>query len=186
MATKAMRELKRKLSGRPSPLAAPAVDALHAHPTGTGAGIIPGTGGWHAAALDIARGTGRHLRALGRAVIAELPLADGRRADLMALCPRGTITIIEVKSCLADFRADGKWEDYRQWCDHFYFAVDRGFPLEHIPDECGLIVADRFDAEALRQPAEHRLAAARRKAVTLRFARCAALRLHGADDPDIW
>ncbi len=148
--------------------------------------LILGTGAWHAAALDIARGASRYLRALGCAVVAELPLADGRRADLMALCPRGGITILEVKSCLADFRADHKWEDYRQWCDHFYFAVDAAFPQEHIPDDCGLIVADRFDAEALREPPEHRLDAARRKAVTLRFARCAAFRLHGADDPDVW
>jgi hypothetical protein len=145
-----------------------------------------GTGAWHAAALDIARGASRYLRALGCAVVAELPLADGRRADLMALCPRGGITILEVKSCLADFRTDHKWEDYRQWCDRFFFAVNGAFPHEHIPEECGLIVADRFDAEALREPPEHRLDAARRKAVILRFARCAAFRLHGADDPDIW
>ena len=147
---------------------------------------LAGTGAWHAAALDIARGTGRYLRALGCAVVAELPLADGRRADLMALDPRGVITILEVKSCLNDFRTDQKWEFYRQWCDRFYFAVDCAFPQEHIPDDCGLIVADRFDAEALREPPEHRLDASRRKAVTLRFARCAAFRLHGADDPDVW
>jgi|EndMetStandDraft_7_1072992.scaffolds.fasta_scaffold101590_1 hypothetical protein len=148
--------------------------------------IIPGTGAWHAAALDIARGTSRFLRALGCAVVAEIPLADGRRADLMALDPRGAITIVEVKSCLNDFRTDHKWEDYRQWCDRFFFAVDCDFPQEHIPGDCGLIVADRFDAEALRDPPQHRLDASRRKAVTLRFARCAAFRLHGADDPDIW
>lgn len=145
-----------------------------------------GTGAWNTAALDIARGTSRYLRALGCAVVAELPLADGRRADLMALDPRGVITILEVKSCLADFRADHKWEYYRHWCDRFYFAVDSAFPQEHIPDDCGLIIADRFDAEALREAPEHRLDAARRKAVTLRFARCAAFRLHGADDPDVW
>jgi hypothetical protein len=147
---------------------------------------ILGTGAWHATALDIARGASRYLRALGCAVVAELPLADGRRADLMALDPRGVITILEVKSCLADFRMDHKWEDYRQWCDRFYFAVDNAFPLAHIPGDCGLIIADRFDAEALREAPEHRLDAARRKAVTLRFARCAAFRLHGADDPDVW
>jgi hypothetical protein len=148
--------------------------------------FLAGTGAWHTAALDIARGTSRYLRALGCAVVAELPLADGRRADLMALCPKGGITILEVKSCLADFRSDHKWEDYRQWCDRFYFAVDPAFPQDHIPDDCGLIVADRFDAEALREPPEHRLDAARRKAVTLRFARAAAFRLHGVDDPDVW
>jgi hypothetical protein len=157
----------------------------HAVTDVTGA-AIPGTGAWHAVALDIARGTSRYLRALRSAVIAEIPLSDGRRADLMAIDPRGGITIVEVKSCLADFRTDHKWEDYRQWCDRFYFAVDCDFPQEHIPEECGLIVADRFGAEALREPPEHRLDAARRKAVTLRFARCAAFRLQGCDDPDIW
>jgi hypothetical protein len=156
------------------------------HSFEAGAEHIFGTGAWHAAALDIARGTSRYLRALGCAVVAEIPLADGRRADLMALDPRGTITILEVKSCLADFRSDSKWEDYRQWCDRFYFAVDSAFPQDHIPGDCGLIVADRFDAESLREPPEHRLDAPRRKAVTLRFARCAAFRLHGADDPDVW
>jgi hypothetical protein len=147
---------------------------------------ILGTGAWHAAALDIARGASRYLRALGCAVVAEIPLADGRRADLMALDPRGDITILEVKSCLADFRTDQKWEDYRQWCDRFYFAVDAAFPQDVIPEECGLVVADRYGAEPLREPPEHRLAASRRRAMTLRFARCAAFRLHGADDPDIW
>ena len=147
---------------------------------------ICGTGAWHAAALDIARGASRYLRSLGCAVVAELPLADGRRADLMALDPRGGIIILEVKSCLNDFRTDQKWQDYRQWCDRFYFAVDVHFPQEHIPEECGLILADRFDAEALREPPEHRLDAARRKTVTLPFARCAAFRLHGLDDPEIW
>jgi hypothetical protein len=156
-----------------------------AFPHGAGEAIA-GTGAWHGAALDIARGTSRYLRALGCAVVAEIPLADGRRADLMALDPRGTITIIEVKSCLNDFRTDQKWEYYRQWCDRFSFAVNCDFPQEHIPGECGLIVADRFDAEALREPPEHRLDASRRKAVTLRFARCAAFRLQGADDPDVW
>lgn len=164
----------------------PANHSFEAGPETAAGGQIFGTGAWHAAALDIARGTSRYLRALGCAVVAELPLADGRRADLMALDPHGGITILEVKSCLADFRADHKWEDYRQWCDRFYFAVDNAFPQEHIPGDCGLIIADRFDAEALREAPEHRLDAARRKAVTLRFARCAAFRLHGADDPDVW
>jgi hypothetical protein len=169
-----------------TPITSPANHGFEAGPETAAAGQIFGTGAWHAAALDIARGTSRYLRALGCAVVAELPLADGRRADLMALDPRGVITILEVKSCLADFRADHKWEDYRQWCDRFYFAVDSAFPQEHIPGDCGLIIADRFDAEALREAPEHRLDAARRKAVTLRFARCAAFRLQGADDPDVW
>jgi hypothetical protein len=145
-----------------------------------------GMGAWRAIALGIARGACRFLRDQGCAVMAELPLADGRRADLVALDPRGCITILEVKSCLADFQSDRKWTDYRQWCDRFYFAVDTGFPQALIPVDCGLIIADRFGAETLREASEHKLDAARRKAVTLRFARAAAFRLHGADDPAVW
>jgi hypothetical protein len=137
------------------------------------------------AALQVVRGVSRHFRALGWAVIGELPLADGRRADLMALDPRGSLTIVEVKSCTADFRSDRKWPDYRQWCDRFYFAVMADFPQELIPGDCGLIVADRFGAEMLREAPEHRLDAARRKAVTLRFARCCALRLQAVHDPEL-
>jgi hypothetical protein len=135
-------------------------------------------------ALQIARGVSRHFRMLDCAVIAELPLADGRRCDLMALDPRGGITIVEIKSCLADFRSDQKWLDYRQWCDRFFFAVDADFPRDIIPEDCGLILADRFGAEILREALEERLAAARRKAVTLRFARASALRLQQLTDPD--
>ena len=136
------------------------------------------------AALQILRGTCRYFRALDLAVIGELPLADGSRADLMALDPRGGIRIVEIKSCLADFRSDRKWPDYRQWCDRFYFAVDAEFRAELIPEDCGLIIADRFGADMMREAPEHRLEAARRKAVTLRFARCTALRLHAIHDPD--
>ncbi len=135
-------------------------------------------------ALQILRGVGRYMRALNAALVAELPLADGRRADLMALDPRGGVSIVEIKSCTADFRSDRKWRDYRQWCDRFYFAVDADFPQELIPEDCGLILADRYGADLIREAPEHRLEAARRKAVTLRFARCAALRLHGINDPE--
>ncbi len=136
------------------------------------------------AALRILRGVGRYFRALDLAIIAELPLADGRRADLMALDPRGGISIVEIKSCMADFRSDRKWPEYRQWCDRFYFAVDADFPNELIPGDCGLILADRFGADIIREAPEHRLDAARRKAVTLRFARCAAVRFHAVNDPE--
>ena len=136
------------------------------------------------AALQILRGVGRYFRALNLAIVSELPLADGRRADLMALDLRGSVSIVEIKSCTADFRSDRKWPEYRQWCDRFYFAVDSEFPSELIPDDCGLILADRFGAETIREAPEHRLDAARRKALTLRFARCAAMRLHSINDPD--
>jgi hypothetical protein len=136
------------------------------------------------AALRIARGVGRYFRLLGHATLVELPLADGRRCDVIALAPQGDIAIVEIKSCVADFRTDSKWPDYRQWCDRFYFAVDADFPQALIPADCGLVCADRFDAEVLREAPEHRLVGARRKAVTLRFARAAALRLQLVLDPD--
>jgi hypothetical protein len=136
------------------------------------------------AALQIARGVTRYFRAMGSAVILELYLADGRRCDVMAIGPQGEITIIEIKSCVADYKSDQKWTDYPQWCDRFFFAVDMNFPLELIPDECGLILADRFGAEILWEGPEQRLTAARRKAVTLRFARVSALRLQQLLDPD--
>jgi hypothetical protein len=136
------------------------------------------------AALQIARGVGRFFRAANCAVLSELPLADGRRCDVMALEPKGGIVIVEIKSCLADFRSDQKWREYRQWCDRFYFAVDADFPRQIIPEDCGLILADRYGAEIMRESAEERVSAARRKAVTLRFARLSALRLQQIIDPD--
>jgi hypothetical protein len=136
------------------------------------------------AALQIARGVGRYFRAANCAVLTELPLADGRRCDVIAIDTQGGIAIVEIKSCLADYRSDQKWKEYRQWCDRFYFAVDADFPRQIVPEECGLIIADRFGAEIMRESPEERVMAARRKAVTLRFARLSALRLQQIIDPD--
>jgi hypothetical protein len=137
----------------------------------------------------LCRGVSRALAQRGFVTLAEVPLADGRRADLVALGRDGTLVIIEIKSSVADFRADRKWPEYRQWCDRLYFAVAEGFPLELIPEECGLVLADGFGAAFLREPREERLGAARRRAVQLRFARLAGSRLQrlldpGAQDPD--
>lgn len=131
----------------------------------------------------LARGVARALAQRGLAALAEVPLADGRRADLLALARDGTLVIVEIKSSVADFRADRKWPEYRQWCDRLYFAVPEGFPVELIPVECGLIQADGFGAATLREAAEQRLGAARRRAVHLRFARLAATRLQRLLDP---
>ena len=118
-----------------------------------------------------------------QAVLSELSLANGRRADLTAVDHHGRITIVEIKSSLADFRADHKWRDYLDYCDFFYFAVVDGFPQQTLPAEEGLIVADAFAAEIMR-PARHRpLSAARRKAMLIRFARIAATRLLVHVDP---
>jgi YD repeat-containing protein len=135
-------------------------------------------------ATDICRGAARLLGAHGLATVAELTLANGRRADLAGVSHRGAIWIVEVKSCLEDFRSDQKWPEYRAFCDHLYFAVAPDFPHEVLPPDTGLIVADRHGGEIIRAAPEHRLAGARRKAMTLRFARIAALRLQAATDPD--
>ena len=124
----------------------------------------------------LTRGVMRMFIDLGLSPLAEFNLANGRRADIAALDRRGRLTIVEVKSCRADFEADQKWPDYLGFCDRFYFAVDLTFPMEHLPIDEGLIVADAYGA-TIKRPAEERpLVAARRKAVTLRFARQAARR----------
>jgi len=136
-------------------------------------------------AASIQRGTGRLLRRAGLAVVNELPLKSGRRVDMMAVDPKGYITVVEIKSSVADFRSDCKWPDYRDWCDRLFFAVNIDMPLEILPADTGLIIADAYMAEILREAPEHRLSAARRKAVLLRFARAAAHRLHDIHDPKL-
>src|SRR5690606_21891382 len=125
----------------------------------------------------LARGVTRMLLDLGLAPALEVPLANGRRADVMALSPQGEIWIVETKSCLADYACDEKWPDYLEFCDRFYFGVTEAFPRHLIPEEAGLIVADGFGGAILRESPVRPLAGARRKAVTLNFARLAAQRL---------
>jgi hypothetical protein len=128
----------------------------------------------------VTRGAARLLTALGYAPLAEVTLPNGRRADLMALGPRGQIFIVEVKSGLEDFRTDRKWHEYQPYCDAFAFAVGPEFPREILPDEPGLIVADGFGGAVLREAPAAPLAGARRKALTLAFARLAAMRAAGS------
>lgn len=128
----------------------------------------------------VTRGVARLLAAMGRAPLLEVGLPNGRRADVMALGPRGELTLVEVKSGPEDFRADHKWTEYLSYCDAFYFAVAPEFPREILPEEPGLIVADAFDGAVLRPAPSLVLAPARRKALTLAFARLAALRATGA------
>ena len=129
-------------------------------------------------AADILRGAARRLIDADHAVLAELPLGNGRRADLVTIDRAAVITIVEVKSGRADFMADHKWQAYLAFCDRFYFAVDRDFPLAILPQDEGLILADRFGGEIVRESRHRPLSAARRKAMLLRFARAAAARLH--------
>ncbi|MEE2877580.1 MAG: MmcB family DNA repair protein, partial [Pseudomonadota bacterium] len=127
-------------------------------------------------ANDICRGVLRLFSDMNFAGVTEMTLANGRRADVAAIGPKGEITIVEIKSSVADFRSDGKWPEYQPFCDRFYFAVGHGFPKDLIPEDAGLIVADGFGGAVLREPGVTPLAAARRKAVTLRFARLSANR----------
>jgi hypothetical protein len=136
------------------------------------------------AAYEIARGTTRCLRAHGFACVSELTLANGRRADLLAINASSRIWIVEVKSSLADFNSDAKWPEYRDFCDQLYFAVGRDFPIQVLPSDVGLIIADAYGGEIVRPCPECLLPGTRRKEVTLRFARTAAQRLHALADPE--
>lgn len=133
----------------------------------------------------VTRGAARLLTALGYAPLAEVTLPNGRRADLMALGPKGEIFIVEVKSGVEDFRVDLKWPEYQPYCDAFAFAVAPEFPREILPDEPGLIIADGFGGAVLREAVVAPLAGARRKALTLAFARLAALRAGGAQATEL-
>ena len=131
--------------------------------------------------IRLARGVCRMLLDEGFSVLTEFPTKSGRRMDVLALGQGGELWCVEVKSSRADFQADHKWQDYLDWCDRLFFAVPPGFPEELLPLEHGLIRTDEYDAEIIRQTTDDKLAAARRKAVTLRFARLAADRLMRAD-----
>ena len=144
---------------------------------------LPVDGRQSETALKIARGAARLLHAHGFCVVSELPLPSGRRADLVALNAGGEIWIVEIKSSVADFRADQKWRDYRAHCDRLLFATAMDVPREIFPPDCGLMVADGYGAQMIREAPEHRLAAATRKAMMILFARAAALRLQSLADP---
>lgn len=131
----------------------------------------------------LARGVTRALHGYGMACVAEMPLRPRLRADIMALGQKGEIWIVECKSSRADFQSDRKWQGYLDWCDRYFWAVDADFPTELLPEETGLFIADGFGAEMLREAPLSKLAPARRKALTLDFARRAALRLQVALDP---
>lgn len=133
----------------------------------------------------VTRGTMRLLAGLDRPGVSEFALRSGRRADILAIGADGEIWIIETKSCREDFRVDRKWPFYRDYCDRLFFAVDSAFPQEVLPEDAGLILADGYGAAILRPAPEHRLAGARRKALTLQFARLAARRIMLAADPGL-
>ena len=134
-------------------------------------------------ALMIARGVRRLLRARGFSSLMELPLTDGRRADIAAVNCDGEVLIVEVKSSPADFRTDRKWRDYAASCDRLYFAVSERTPASLMPVEAGLIIADPYGAEIVREAERQRMAPASRRALLLRFAQAAADPLHRLADP---
>ncbi|MFN7389718.1 DNA repair putative endonuclease MmcB [Brevundimonas sp.] len=125
---------------------------------------------------SVTRGAARLLADMGYAPLLEVGLPNGRRADVMALGRKGDIVICEVKSGPEDYRVDRKWPEYAPFCDAFFFAVAAEFPQTLLPDHPGLIVADGFGGAVIRDAPSTPLAPARRKALTLAFARLAALR----------
>ncbi|MCA3715614.1 MAG: MmcB family DNA repair protein [Phenylobacterium sp.] len=127
----------------------------------------------------VTRGAVRVFRGLGYVALAEVTLPNARRADLMAISPRGELFIAEVKSSLEDFRVDRKWRDYLDFCDRFAFAVSPEFPQHELPQEPGLLVCDGFGGALVREAPLSPLAGSRRKALTIAFARLAALRASG-------
>jgi hypothetical protein len=133
--------------------------------------------------LGIRRATARLCARLGWAPLHEVPLPNGRRADILALRPDGCFACIEVKSGARDFLTDLKWPDYRAFSDALFFAVDVDFPQALLPADTGLIVAAGLDAELLREAPPHPLAPARRRALLQRFAVLAAGRLAALEDP---
>jgi len=147
--------------------------------------LLAGPGDASSRTLETTRGVCRHLVDLGYAVLTEFSLANQRRADVIGLHENGEFVIVEVKVSVADFRGDSKWPEYETFCDQLYFAVPPEFPDELIPDTTGLMIADSWGAEVLRAAPETGMHASRRKALTLRFARAAAVRHQRLVDPRV-
>ena len=133
----------------------------------------------------LARGVCRLLRSHDFACLDEVVPVAGLRVDVMALGPKGEIWVVECKSSRADFTSDRKWQGYLDWCDRFFWAVPPGFPVDLLPEGGGLILGDDFGAEIVTMAPDTPLPGARRKALTLKFARMAALRHQGLRDPGL-
>jgi len=131
----------------------------------------------------LARGVCRLLRSHDFATLDEVTPKPGLRVDVMAVGPKGEIWVVECKSSRADFTSDQKWQGYLEWCDRFFWAVPADFPVEILPPDTGLIVADDYFGEIVTFAPSQPLAAARRKVLTVKFARTAAMRHHSLRDP---
>ena len=133
----------------------------------------------------ICRAVMRFCLLRGWSPLPEVPLPNGRRADVLALRPDGGFAVVEVKSGARDFLSDNKWQEYREYCDEFFFAVDLDFPQELLPEDTGLLVAAEGEAALLRPAPAHALAPARRRALLLRYAMLGAQRLAMLSDPGL-
>jgi hypothetical protein len=136
-------------------------------------------------ARQLALGVVRAFAERGETALTEVTLASGRRADVLALDAAGRLTIVEIKSSRADFRSDRKGRDYIEFCDAFYFAVAEDFPVELLPEDTGLMIADRWSAHVVREAGLEPLSAARRKAMLIRFGLLAGDRLRTLVDPPL-
>jgi hypothetical protein len=128
-------------------------------------------------AIGLARGVSRTLIDWGYATLTEFTLKNSRRVDVMGLDREGDFIVVEIKTSLADFRSDGKWGEYLDFCDRFFFAVPEDFPQEVLPDSEGLMIADNHAAVVLREAETRPMNGTRRQHQTRRFARTAAQRL---------
>ena len=131
----------------------------------------------------LTRGVCRMLAGIGYGTLTEFRLPNRRRVDVIGLGTRGDFAIVEIKSTVEDFRGDRKWREYLPFCETFYFAVPEGFPLDILPADCGIIVADRFGGVLRRTATVAAVNGARKRRQLVRFAHAASTRLHGLYDP---
>lgn len=131
----------------------------------------------------LARGVARMLRSLDHAVLCEFVPARGLRVDVISISPSGEIWIVECKSSRTDFTSDRKWQSYLEWSDRFFWAVDQDFPDDLLPPDTGLIRADAYGAEILRESPLTKIAGARRTRLMRDIARVASIRLQMLTDP---
>ena len=132
---------------------------------------------------DITRGVCRYLQKLGYSPLKEFKLLSKRRVDVIGLDKLGHFIIVEIKSSVSDYRADRKWREYIAYSDQFYFGVANGFPIEILPEECGIMIADAYNAAVLRSAPVQTLNTTRRRVQQIRYAKTAADRLQRAHDP---
>ena len=133
----------------------------------------------------IARGVTRHFSQIGLSSLSEFSPARGLRVDIITLGMANEIWIVECKSCQSDFKSDKKWQNYLDWCDRYFWAVEANFPIDILPPDTGLIIADAYDASILREAPLKKLSVARRKKIIKSIAKSACNRLLTHTDPKI-